>query len=206
MRNKPQKKKKSNINQRFDWNTSLTFPKCQNKIQAKRSPPVAGFKPQTATIIPAELTETWRLPHQCSSQVMAWSAESPLCMRSDHPSPAVTELTTESHLDPGGRHRRPSGSLLDEPVDSETPTSAPTYCSPQSHRPGLHPCPSGADWLWLPGSKVRPPLWSRSSESSFSLSVFRGSCWEEAILNTLTISCFFMSLSFPSPVSPCEKK
>lgn len=72
----------------------------------------AGRNGLNIPVTPAGIdTEIEPLPHQCSSQVAVWSAESPLCMRPDHPSPAVTELTTESHLDPGGRHRGSSGSL-----------------------------------------------------------------------------------------------
>lgn len=72
----------------------------------------AGRNGINIPVTPAGIdTEIEPLPHQCSSQVAVWSAESPLCMRPDHPSPAVTELTTESHLDPGGRHRGSSGSL-----------------------------------------------------------------------------------------------
>lgn len=39
---------------------------------------------------------------KCSSVCAVWSAQSPLFMRPDHPSAAVTELTTESHLDSWG--------------------------------------------------------------------------------------------------------
>lgn len=61
------------------------------------------YQHKTAVYIPVPCsidTEMEVLTHHCSSQVVAGKAEPPLWMRPDHPSPAVTELTTESHLDP----------------------------------------------------------------------------------------------------------